>query len=74
MKHRILIIAALMACATSALSQTTVLLTGEKQKADSRVMIRNYQVAQTDGKTVVSLDFVLATPRNTAAASHGVAR
>ena len=48
-----------MACATSALSQTTVLLTGEKQKADSRVMIRNYQVAQTDGKTVVSLDFVL---------------
>ena len=59
MKHRILIIAALMACATSALAQTTVLLTGEKQKADSRVMIRNYQVAQTDGKTVVSLDFVL---------------
>ena len=59
MKNRIFIIAALMALATSAFAQTTVLLTGEKQKTDTRVMIRNYQVVQTDGKTVVSLDFVL---------------
>ena len=60
MKNRIFIIAALMAFATSAFAQTTVLLTGEKQKkGDTRVMIRNYQVIQTDGKTVVSLDFVL---------------
>ena len=59
MKNRTFIIAALLTCATSALAQTTVLLTGEKQKTDTRVMVRNYQVAQTDGKTVVSIDFVL---------------
>ena len=59
MKNRIFIIAALLTCAMSALAQTTVLLTGEKQKNDTRVMIRNYQVEQTDGKTVVSLDFLL---------------
>lgn len=67
MKNRTFIIAALLTCATSALAQTTVLLTGEKQKTDTRVMVRNYQVAQTDGKTVVSLDFVLdslAVPSN----------
>lgn len=59
MKNRIFIIAALLTCVMSAFAQTTVLLTGEKQKTDTRVMIRNYQVVQTDGKTVVSLDFVL---------------
>ena len=59
MKNRIFIIAALLTCATSALAQTTVLLTGEKQDTDTRVMIRNFQVAQTDGKTIVSLDFIL---------------
>ena len=67
MKNRTFIIAALLTCATSALAQTTVLLTCEKQKTDTRVMVRNYQVAQTDGKTVVSLDFVLdslAVPSN----------
>lgn len=67
MKNLTFIIAALLTCATSAFAQTTVLLTGEKQETDTRVMIRNYQVAQTDGKTVVSLDFVLdslAVPSN----------
>lgn len=59
MKNRIFIIAALLTYVMSALAQTTVLLTGEKQKTDTRVMIRNYQVVQTDNKTVVSLDFVL---------------
>lgn len=59
MKNRTFIIAALLTCAMSALAQTTVLLTGEKRKTDTRVMVKNYQVAQTDGKTVVSLDFVL---------------
>lgn len=59
MKNRILTIAALLACTTAAIAQTTILLTGEKRKTDTRVSVRNYQVAQTDGKTVVSLDFVL---------------
>ena len=67
MKNRTLIIATLLAYATSAFAQTTVLLTGEKRKTDTRVMVKNYQVVQTDGKTVVSLDFVLdslAVPSN----------
>lgn len=67
MKNLTFIIAALLTCATSAFAQTTVLLTGEKQETDTRVMIRNFQVAQTEGKTVVSLDFVLdslAVPSN----------
>ncbi len=67
MKNITFIIAALLTCATSAFAQTTVLLTGEKQETDTRVMIKNFQVAQTDGKTVVSLDFVLdslAVPSN----------
>ena len=67
MKNRTLIIASLLAYATSALAQTTILLTGEKRKTDTRVMVKNYQVVQTDGKTVVSLDFVLdslAVPSN----------
>lgn len=67
MNKHISIIAALLTCVTSTFAQTTVLLTGEKQETDTRVMIRNYQVAQTDGKTVVSLDFVLdslAVPSN----------
>ena len=67
MKNRTLIIASLLAYATSALAQTTILLTGEKRKTDTRVMVKNYQVVQTDGKTVVSLDFVLdslAIPSN----------
>lgn len=67
MKNITFIIAALLTCATSAFAQTTVLLTGEKQETDTRVMIKNFQVVQTDGKTVVSLDFVLdslAVPSN----------
>lgn len=67
MKNITFIIAALLTCATSAFAQTTVLLTGEKQETDTRVMIKNFQVAQTEGKTVVSLDFVLdslAVPSN----------
>ena len=67
MKNITFIIAALLTCATSAFAQTTVLLTGEKQETDTRVMIRNFQVVQTEGKTVVSLDFVLdslAVPSN----------
>ena len=59
MKNITFIIAALLTCVTSAFAQTTVLLTGEKQETDTRVMVRNFQVVQTDGKTVVSLDFVL---------------
>lgn len=67
MKNRRIIIVMLLAYATSALAQTTVLLTGEKQKTDTRVMVKNYQVVQTDDKTVVSFDFVLdslAVPSN----------
>ena len=67
MKNITFIIEALLTCATSAFAQTTVLLTGEKQETDTRVMIKNFQVAQTEGKTVVSLDFVLdslAVPSN----------
>jgi len=59
MKNRIFIIAALLAYTSAAISQTTILLTGEKRKTDTRVQVKNYQVTQTDGKTVVSLDFVL---------------
>ena len=52
-------IASLLVCTTAAIAQTTILLTGEKRKTDTRVRVSNYQVAQTDGKTVVSLDFIL---------------
>lgn len=67
MKNRIFTIAALLASMTAATAQTTVLLSGEKHTTDTRVRVNNYQVAQTDGKTVVSLDFILdslAVPSN----------
>lgn len=63
MKNRFFIIAALMACSSAAIAQTTILLTGEKRKTDTRVRVNNYQVVQTDSKTIVSLDFVLDSLR-----------
>ena len=59
MKNRIITIAVLLAFYSAAIAQTTILLTGEKHNTDTRVKVTNFQVAQTDGKTVVSLDFVL---------------
>jgi hypothetical protein len=59
MKNRLFMITALLTCVSAVIAQTTILLTGEKHPEDTRVRVSNYQVVQTDGKTVVSLDFLL---------------
>ncbi len=58
MKHHFLIIASLLMC-LSATAQSSISLTGEKKNTDTRVKVSNYQVVQSEGKTMVSVDFIL---------------
>ena len=57
MKRILLPIIALLATVAVA-AQTTIVLTGDK-KGDTRVMASNIQVASTDNRTMLSLDFIL---------------
>lgn len=57
MKRILLPIIALLATVAVA-AQTTIVLTGDK-KGDTRVTASNIQVASTDNRTMLSLDFIL---------------
>ncbi len=59
MKNRYSLIVSLLVCASAAMAQGSILLTGEKHGTDTRVKVSNYQVTSTAGKTMVSLDFIL---------------
>ena len=61
MKRILLPIIALLATLSVA-AQTTVVLTGDK-KGDTRVMVSNVQVAFTENRTMLSLDFILDSLR-----------
>ena len=63
MNNRYFLIILLSACMSAAVAQTSILLTGEKNGTDTRVKIDNYQVTSTEGKTMVSLDFILDSLR-----------
>ena len=41
------------------MAQAPIKLTGVKKKQDTQVSVTNYQVSQTDQKTMVTMDFVL---------------
>ena len=61
MKRILLPLIALLAAVTVC-AQTTVVLSGDK-KGDTRLKCENIQVASTDNRTVVSLDFILDSLR-----------
>ena len=56
-------IASLLVGMTAAVAQNTILLRGEKRGTDTRVRVSDYQVARTDDKTVLTLDFILDSLR-----------
>lgn len=41
------------------MAQETIRLTGEKQGSDNQISVKNLQVARTQAKTIVTMDFVL---------------
>lgn len=58
MKRNILLGISLFAF-VSAMAQERITLTGVKKKQNTQMSIDNYQVTQTDQKTIVTMDFVL---------------
>lgn len=59
MKNRILTIASLLFLATALAAQTTIFLPTKKGVVDTRVKVNNWQVTTTEGKTVLTADFIL---------------
>ncbi len=59
MKNRILTIVSLLFLATALAAQTTIFLPTKKGEVDTRVKVNNWQVTTTEGKTVLTADFIL---------------
>ena len=59
MKNRILTIASLLFLATALAAQTTIFLPTKKGEVDTRMKVNNWQVTTTEGKTVLTADFIL---------------
>lgn len=59
MKNRILTIASLLFLATALAAQTTIYLPTKKGEVDTRMKVNNWQVTTTEGKTVLTADFIL---------------
>lgn len=59
MKNRILTIASLLFLATAIAAQTTIFLPTKKGEVDTRLKVNNWQVTTTEGKTVLTADFIL---------------
>lgn len=59
MKNRILTIVSLLFLATALAAQTTIFLPTKKGVVDTRVKVNNWQVTTTEGKTVLTADFIL---------------
>lgn len=59
MKNRILTIVSLLFLATALAAQTTISLPTKKGEVDTRVKVNNWQVTTTEGKTVLTADFIL---------------
>ena len=58
MKRNIFLSISLLAF-SFAMAQAPIKLTGVKKKQDTQVSVTNYQVSQTNQKTMVTMDFVL---------------
>lgn len=59
MRNRLLTIASLLFLATAVAAQTTIFLPSKKGVVDTQVKVNNWQVVTTDGKTVLTADFIL---------------
>ena len=59
MRNRILTIATLLFLATAVAAQTTIFLPTKEGKMDTRLKVNNWQVVPTDGKTVLTAEFIL---------------
>lgn len=59
MKRHLIILLMLMALAPAVMAQEVIRLAGEKQGSDSQVSVTGVQVARTQDKTFVTMDFVL---------------
>ena len=59
MKNRILTIASLLFLATAVAAQTTIFLPTKAGEVDTRLKVNNWQVVPTDGKTVLTAEFIL---------------
>lgn len=49
----------LLALSTTVMAQEAIRLTGEKSGTDTQVSVKNFQVVNTDQKTLVTMDFIL---------------
>ena len=59
MKRHIIILLALLAMIPAIVAQETIRLTDEKQGSDNQISVKNIQVARTQDRTIVTMDFVL---------------
>ncbi len=59
MKRHIIILLALLAMIPAVKAQETIRLTDEKQGSDNQISVKNLQVARTQDRTIVAMDFVL---------------
>lgn len=59
MRNRILTIASLLFLVIAAAAQTTVILPTKKGGEDTHIKVNNWQVVTTDGKTVLTAEFIL---------------
>ena len=59
MKRHLIILLGLLAASTAMMAQQTIRLTGQKKGTDTQVDVKNVQVARTQERTVITMDFVL---------------
>lgn len=59
MKRHLIIFIALLTMTPALMAQETIRLTGEKQGSDNQISVKNLQVARTQERTIVTMDFVL---------------
>ena len=59
MRRHLIILIALLTMTPALMAQETIRLTDEKQGSDNQISVKNLQVARTQEKTIVTMDFVL---------------
>jgi len=59
MKRYLIILLGLLATSTVMVAQHTIRLTGQKKGTDTQVDVRNVEVARTQDRTVITMDFIL---------------
>ena len=59
MKRYLIILLGLLATSTVMVAQQTIRLTGQKKGTNTQVDVRNVEVARTQDRTVITMDFIL---------------